>query len=547
MAGDAALVVAADGKICSVQQAPQLADDALAALPGAALDTVWSENVAAKIRENVRGCIRSRQFQYTEIDCDGRQFEFTFVAQGRDRALVLIRDIADKKLALEQIEKLAYFDEETLLPNRKFLHKELSGIIGNLRLAEGRAALITFDVEKIMSHGMSYNPRRQKRILKEIAKRFKNALRGANEQRPFDEQRYSTAARIDFRRFAVILPTINSGDDAEAVACRLIESLQQPIALDNHEIRVTVRAGIALFPQDGQNADALLENATAALESARSSSSPYKFHSGTASLPALQRKDIELELRAALDREELALNYLPIMDASSGRPVAIEVLLRWPQSLSANRSIAKVVAMAEHTGLMLPIGEWILRNSCEQLRRWQLAGHSKLRLAINLSVQEMGRRNLVDFIATTIAESEVDAAMIDFEITEQMLQCDALNNYSICNAIQTLGARLTIDDFGTGACAFSHLARSYVDTIKIDNSFIEHCMDSASDRAAIGAIVAMARVLGTTVIAEGVESREQSELLCALGCDMQQGYFFCRPGTADDIATVLGEPGEGGC
>jgi diguanylate cyclase (GGDEF)-like protein len=539
--GDLALLVSTDGAICSVLQAALANTDVLA---GASLETLWSAPDVARIRENIRGCIRSRQFHSSDLDCDGRLLEFTFIPQGPDRALLLVRDGSEKKRELLQIEKLAYFDEETLLPNRKYLQKELCGIVDKLRLAEGRAALITFDIENVMSQGMSYNPRRQNRVLQEIAKRFRNALRGANEQRPFDDERYSAAARIDFRRFAVILPSIDSGDDAEAVTLRLIESLQQPISLDNHNVRVTARAGIALFPQDGQDADSLLQNATAALENARSNSLPYKFHSGTASLPALQRKDLELELQAALDREELSLHYLPIVNAESGVTVAVEALLRWPQSLAASRSIAKVVAMAEHTGLMLPIGEWVLRSSMQQLQRWHAAGHGHIRLAVNLSVQELARRDFAEMVERIVNECGIDAGMLDFEITELMLQSDALNNYAICTALQTLGARLTIDDYGTGACSMAHLARSHVDAVKVDNSFIEHCADSASDRAAIGAIVAMARELGVGVIAEGVESSEQSALLCELGCKLQQGYLFCKPGSAENIAHMFGSARE---
>ncbi len=540
---DVVLTVAADGAILGILQAPGSGDSDLQRTVGEKLDALWRGTVAARLRETVRAALRSRRLQREAIDCDGSLFEFTVLAQGRDRALVLARDISQQSEELSQIEELAYLDEGTRLPNRKFLRRELDTILDNLRLTEGRAALIFFDIEHLESHGIGYNPRLQEQVLKELATRLSHELRGVNQSTPSDYERYSAAARIDFRQFAVVLPSIESGDDAEAVTCRLLESLQQPIRLDDRSVSVAARAGIALFPQDGTDSDTLFENAAAAMEDARSGGGDsYKFHSGTVGLPALQRRDLEVELQAALKQEEFVLKFLPIVDAGSGAVQAVESLLRWPQTLFATRSISKLVALAEHTGLILPIGEWVLRSSARQLREWREAGHDDLRISVNLSVQELARADLAGNVSAILDDCGVDPAGIVFEITEYMLFRDAMKDYEVCNALKALGAGLTVDDFGTGACSLTHLAHSPVDAIKIDNSFVANAVDRPADRAACAAAAALARELGVTIIAEGVETAAQAGLMRELGCDLLQGFLFCEPQTADGIDAYLARP-----
>jgi len=533
---DVALVIGADGSVHSVLKAPGDGDaDGLDSV-----EALWAGPVVDRVRQLARGTLKSREFTCETIAADGQDFEFTFVAQGRDRVLLLMRDVSERSLALAHIQQLAYVDDVTKLPNRKFLRRELDAILDNLRLTEGRVALIYFDVDQGTSQGMFYNPRRQERVLRELAARLMQELRGVNDRNPVDYERYSAAARIDYSQFAVVLPSIEGGEAAERVTRRLIDSLTRPIRIDEREIRVAVKAGIALTPQDGTDSGSLMEKAAAAMDVARSSATEnYKFYTGTAKLPALQRKDMELELRSALDREEFALEFLPIVDAETTDVVAVEALLRWPQTLFAARSIAQVVSLAEHTGLILPIGEWVLRTACARIAALRAAGHRGLRLAVNLSVQEFSRPDLAETIAAAIDESGLPPAALQFEINEYMLFRDAMRELQACRALRALGVGLTVDDFGTGACSLSHLAHSPVDTLKIDKTFVEHAPDSPKDRTACVAAASMARELGVTVIAEGVETEAQAELARKIGCDQLQGFLFSRPLGADELLRFL--------
>ena len=539
--GNMVFVVSLDGLICNVLQAPErISSTELQNLDGSSIDSLWPAEVAERFKENIKRTIRSRQVYSEEFEDEGGHHECIFVAQGRDRVLVVLRDISEQRIEISRMQNLAYVDEATKLPNKKYLLEELEKVAELLRLKEGRAAVICFDIEQIDTHSSSYNPRQQDVILKELAARLTHELRGANQPDPVDYDRYSVAARIDFRQFAVVLPSIESGCDAEAVTERLIDSLQQPIKVGDRKTTVTVRGGIALFPQDGTDAETLFGNSTAAMEDARSSQADsFKFHSGTVKLRALQRKDLELELKTALDRQEFTLNYLPIMDANNRSVHTVEALLRWPQTTLGTQSIKKVVSLAEHTGLILPIGKWVLQKACEQLHLWHDAGHEELRLAVNLSVQEFSREDLARTISEVLRNWKIDPQCVDFEITEYMLFRDAMKEYKTCRSLKDVGVGITVDDYGTGACSLAHLAHSPIDAIKIDNSFVEYSGTSASDRAACAAATALAHQLGIKVIAEGVETEEQAQLLREQGCDFLQGFLFCRPSSAAEFSGIL--------
>jgi len=379
-----------------------------------------------------------------------------------------------------------------------------------------------------------------------LSTRLTRGLRGVNQPESKDQERYSIVARIDYRQFAVVLPIIQAGSDAATVAGRLSESMQQPINTGSREVTVCVSTGIALFPQDGADAETLFENAAAATTDAKSSrTARQRFHSGTIKERALKRQDLELELRSALEREEFDLNYLPIVQPDTGNAVTAEALLRWPQTVFGARSIEKLVSLAEYTGLIVPIGEWVLRHSCTQLYAWHSAGHPDLRLAVNLSVQEFSRADLVRRIAIILDECSIDPHFIDLEITEHILFRDAMKDFARCTELKELGARIVVDDYGTGACSLAHLSRSPIDAVKIDGSFVTHSGTNPDDRAACAAAIAMAHALNLKVVAESVETEEQAALLQELGCDYLQGFLFCEPKPATEFSDYLASQDSG--
>ena len=546
---DIVALVSADGTICSVHGALNSPADHLSAeLPGSQVEALWPDNLAVMVRKNIRKVLRSRQFQIDEFEDNGRgrQYEFVFVAQGRDRVLIVARDISDQQNTASKMRSLAYTDKVTGLPNREYLFQELTRITASLRLKEGRAALICIEIEDLDLANTVFGKTSQDEILKELAARLIHGSRGANQPEEGNEERYSIVARLDFRQFAVVLPEIEVGSDAAGVASRLSDSLQQPVKIGTREIKISSSEGIALFPQDGIDATTLIENACVALEDAKNSQTEQqKFHSGTLKVRALQRQDLTLELQSALDQEEFSLNFQPIVRAAGRDVVTAEALLRWPHTVLGSKSIQEVISLAEYTGLIVRLGEWILRRACEQLHIWHNSGHPDLRLAVNLSAQEFSRSDLVQRIAGIVDDSSVEPRYLDFEINEHVLFRDAMRDFPMCRELKELGVRLVVDDFGTGACSLAHLSRSPVDAVKIDGSFVAHAQTSLNDRAACAAATAMAHELNLEVTAESVETVEQATLLEQLGCDNLQGFLFFRPSPACEFSAYLdGAPGE---
>ena len=540
---DMVVLVSADGTICSLHGALNLPSDHLITeLPGSQVEALWPDDLAVMVRKNIGKVLRSRQFQIDEFEDSrrGKQYEFVFVAQGRDRVLIIARDISDQQNAASRMRSLAYTDKVTGLPNREYLFQELSKITASLRLKEGRAAIICIEINDLDLANSISGKKHQDEILKELATRLTLELRGANQPDEGNEERYSVAVRLDFRQFAVVLPEIDVGSDAAGVASRLSDSLQQPVKIGTREIRVTTSVGIALFPQDGIDAEALIENAGAAMEDAKNSQTQQqKFHSGTLKVRALQRQDLTLELQSALDQEEFTLDFQPIVQAAGRDVVTAEVLLRWPHAVLGSKSIQEVISLAEYTGLIIRLGEWILRRACEQLHLWHNSGHPNLRLAINVSAQEFSRPDLAQRIAGIISDSLIEPEYLDLEINEHVLFRDAMRDFAMCRELKELGVRLVVDDFGTGACSLAHLSRSPVDALKIDGSFVAQVQTSLNDRDACAAATAMAHELNLQVTAESVETAEQATHLQRLGCDYLQGFLFFRPSPACEFSAYL--------
>ena len=540
---DSVVLVSADGTICGFHgEANQLSAASIAELAGSGIEVLWPDELVTMIRKDIRKVLRNRQFQIEKFEDshNGRQYEFVFVAQGRDRVLIVARDISEQQDAMSRMHSLAYTDKITGLPNREYLCNQLSELTDNLHLKGGRAALICIEINDMDLATNSSGKKNQDEILSELALRLTGSLRGANQPGEGNEERYSIVARLDFRQFAVVLPDIETGTDAAGVASRLSDALQLPIKIGTREIGLPVSVGIALFPQDGADAKMLIENACAAMEDAKSSQSErQKFHSGTLKVRALQRQDLVLEMQAALDQEGFSLNFQPIVRAADRNVTTVEALLRWPQAVLGSRSIQEVISLAEYTGLIIRLGEWVLRRACEQLHDWHNSGHPELRLAVNLSAQEFSRSDLAQRIAAIIDESAVEPRFLDFEINEHVLFRDAMRDFAMCRQLKELGARLAVDDFGTGACSLANLSRSPVDAVKIDGSFVAHVVSNANDQEACAAATAMAHKLNLEVTAESIETVEQATLLQQLGCDYLQGFLFFQPSSASEFGVYL--------
>lgn len=538
---DMALVLSRDGSVCSVLHSSFdiTANDSI--------DNFWSREFCERIRGNLHRALRNRELFSEELDEPDGSTEFTYITQGRDRVLLVARSTTKHRNALTRLRKLAFVDEATALPNREYLLSELQKIVEHQGLREGRAALICCHIDDLdIQHG-SVGATGRDAILQEQGARLIQELRGVNSSDEEDYERRSIVARIDFQRFGIVLPTIETGGDAESVAERLVMSLQGPVIIDGKACHTRVFGGIGLFPQDGADAATLFDNANAATEEARAGhAGDVAFHSGTVKLRTLQRQDLEAELKSALDRGAFTLNYLPIVNAVTGDVHAVEALLRWPESVLGTHSTSKVIGLAERTGLIVQIGEWVIGESLNQLKYWQDAGHEELRLAVNLSMQEFSRRELVARLASLMSRASVQPESVDIEITEKMLNRDAIAGYRATDALKSLGVRLVVDDFGTGACSLAQLAHSPVDGIKIDNSLVHGIETSKQDLAACAAAIASAHALGLTVVAEGVETENQARQLRQQGVDHLQGFHFSKPLSASDMHEYFASVKNGG-
>jgi diguanylate cyclase (GGDEF)-like protein len=535
-----------NGTVRSIVEVPREAKDLLpATMQGQSLDKVWPHDVAQSICENARHVMRSRHVRAfrQHVDEWHRDFEFIVLLHGRDSVTVVARDISEAEQRNARLEALAFSDEITGLPNREWLISELDGAMERVRLQGGRAAIICLDIGDLDVVGNASSRKIRDALLCELAGRLKHHLRGANSPDESDDERYSAIARLDFNRFAVLLPSIDTGEDAATVTERLVSLLEEPLSIDGRSLSVNVAAGIALYPQDGSSAEELLAGSITAVEDARCSMTrQQKFHSGTVRMRAIERQDLEHELRVALDDGEFALAYQPIVASTDRQVVAAEALLRWPKPLFGAKAISEVIAVAEYTGLILPIGEWVFSRSCEQLRKWHEAGHTSLRIGVNVSAQEFARADLVERTARIVDEIGVNAADVVLEITERLLFRDSLDDFAVCRALKELGVSLSIDDYGTGVCSFDHLAQSPVDSVKIHPKIVARSGTGGPSRAACAAVTAMAHALDIRVVAEGVETEEQAEMLVAIGCDYLQGFHLGRPVAATELAALIDGP-----
>lgn len=536
------LTVSQSGSICTVVEAPQAMHEEFAVNPESlSIDKLWNDEFVEKIRNALRRTVRSRQSCSIDVDNpDGLIQEFIFVPQGADRILMIVRDLTAQKRAQMRTRRLAYTDVVTGLPNREFLFSELQKITDMQRLKEGRSAIICIHVGHFDDYGYALSSSQQDDVLSLLAGRLRSHLRGSNKDGATDYERYSVLSRSEFRQFCVVLPSIESGEDVEAVAERLVADMQLPVNVANRTLKVNVCGGISLYPQDGMDSTALYENAVAAMEDARGEpNTTIKFHSGTVRLRTLQRTDLEAELKSALQNEDYDLNYLPIVDASTGAPKIMEALLRWPDAVLGSQPTRKIVRVAERMGLILPIGRWVLKSACEQLQVWRAAGYADIRVAVNLSAQELVSEGIVESVELALRETNTDPADLDIELKEHILFREAQSGFAICSRLKALGVRLVVDDYGVGTCSLAHLSQSPVDALKIDNSFIANLENNQRDVAACAAALRMAAELGLEVIAEGIETEHQADVMRNLGCPYLQGFLMSMPMTASETLEYL--------
>lgn len=439
-------------------------------------------------------------------------------------------DVTDLRDAEQKVQYLRNFDSLTGLPNRFLLQ-------GGLQLLQERAAseekiigFMMIDCARMPLIRETLGSKAEQSLLLEITERLKTW-----------ECSVDKIARIGDSSFALVAPR-NNAEELAIAARQVLALFDQPYTVDEQELHLEAGIGITIFPEDGNDFDTLAKGAEAAMRSVfNEQNARYKFYKPELNRSAYERFKLENALRRALERSEFAIHYQPQIDLQTGSIVGIESLVRWQHPELGMIPPNEFISVAEESGLIIPLGEWALCTACAQLKAWHDQGHTELRVAVNLSARQFAHENLGKLIREILTETGLEARHLDLELTESMIMADVERAVAILNELNKLGVQISIDDFGTGYSSLAHLKRFPIDVLKIDRSFIREIPENSNDVAIADAIISMAHSLGMRVIAEGVETEAQCELLSRNICDEIQGFFFSKPVPANEMELMLNE------
>ncbi|MBL8533851.1 MAG: EAL domain-containing protein [Betaproteobacteria bacterium] len=467
----------------------------------------------------------------------------TDVVRGSDgaplQAFGAIQDITENKAAEERIHQLAYFDRLTQLPNRHRFVENVEAALTHARNSDRLVAVLSMDLDQFKRINDTLGHAVGDRLLTSVADRLRETVRTRDTVLRRNTVEDSHLARLGGDEFCVLLTDMSHFEDAAKVAQRIIESLQRPMDVDGRELFTTTSVGISLFPMDGGDADTLVKNADAAMYFAKSQGrNNYQFYGKEMNSRALERLAMESRLRRAVERREFQLHYQPKLDLRSGRIVGVEALIRWQHPELGMVPPAEFIPIAEDSGLIVSIGEWVMREAAEQVRRWQANGLDSFHVAVNIASPHFQQPDFTDHVAAILQETGLAPKYLELEVTESMLMDDRTLNLDTLTRLKKMGLRLSIDDFGTGYSSLAYLKRFPVDTLKVDRSFVKDTPAADDDAAIASAIIAMAHSLRLEVVAEGVETSSQLEFLKAHGCEYVQGYLISRPVPAAEIPAI---------
>jgi diguanylate cyclase (GGDEF)-like protein len=432
----------------------------------------------------------------------------------------------------EYIRQMAYFDSLTGLPNRQLFDELL-----HLALAQAQRhdhdrllAVLFLDLDrfKVINDTLGHTVGDQ--LLAVVARRLKECCRRDRD----------TVARRGGDEFMILLPDLDTPQEAARVAQNIIDSFARPFVLPEHELFISTCIGISIFPDDGTDGDTLVRNADMAMYRAKEHGrNRYHFYNPSMDGQAAKRLALETSLRKALARQEFFLNYQPKVNVKTGRIVSFEALARWQHPELGLVPPKQFIPLAEETGLIVPLGEWVLRTACAQNRAWQDAHYPPLRVAVNFSPRQFQMLRLADMVEQVLAETGLDPCWLELEVTEGIMLQNMDNAVTTLHRLSELGVHLAIDDFGTGYSSLSYIKKLPINTLKIDQSFVSDITINPDDAAIATAVINMAQSLRLNVIAEGVEAEEQAELLDSLHCPEMQGFFFSKPLSAEEFPHIL--------
>jgi diguanylate cyclase (GGDEF)-like protein len=439
------------------------------------------------------------------------------------------QDITDRKISERQIEYLATHDALTELPNAILARDRISQAIQQANRDDTFVALIAVDLDRFKFVNDAFGHATGDMVLRSVGARLKASV-----------EAFDTVARLSGDEFLVIVTGLKHHSGAYVASHRILESFKQPINHEGPEIHLTASLGVTIFPDDGDRVDVLINNADIAMWGAKSSGrNTSRFFTPAMSAENARRIELETGLRTALERKEFAIHYQPKVALSTGLIYGVEALLRWTHPILGPVSPQEFIAVAEDSGLIISIGDWVLREACEQNQRWLAAGLRPIVMSVNVSPKQFLNQDIVTRVAEVLNKVQLPSNLLELEFTESLISRDIDRVAEMLNHLKSLGVLLSIDDFGTGFSSLSYLQKFHVDTLKIDKSFVRNMLVNPNDAAITSAVIALAHSLQMSVIAEGVETAAHCEVLAAGGCDAIQGFYFMRPVGPEIIEAAL--------
>ncbi len=458
--------------------------------------------------------------------------------------LVMLRDITERRLTQQRLSELANFDSLTGLPNRTLFRERLALAMEHARRSGHTMALMFLDLDNFKFVNDSLGHEAGDQLLRHVASTLRGCLRiGDSVARRRSDDPY-TVSRLGGDEFTVIARDAGSAEDVALIARRILEALETPFRVGANELHVSASLGISLYPQAGEEVDldGLIRHTDMAMyRSKLRGRATYSFYSAEMSAEVAARLSLENDLRHALERQEFVLHYQPKADLKTGEITGVEALLRWHCPGRGLVPPDRFIGVLEDSGLILPVGAWVIRSACAELAAWDREGLPQLQLAVNLSARQFRQPYLARMILDTLQDHGLAPERLEIELTESLLLEDSESTRHVLDTLAGLGVRVGMDDFGTGHSSLSYLKRFDIDTLKIDRSFVSELPDDHEDAAIAAAIVAMGHTLQMKVVAEGVETIAQARYLAEIGCDEIQGYLLSRPLTAPQFVDWLRE------